>query len=286
MMAARRFAAVSCRAADHFVASLEATNCRAVDHLVASLEAANCRAADHFVASLEAGLNHDSLRASRRASTRAGRCVAERHRFEACQVVASPAAASCLATADRPGASLGRPPVGAALRGARPARTIVRDRAIVTSRARHRIAFRCAEVALITRGGLLVFFVPFDSCVQRDRASHLSSCSLDSRGRDGGACDALRRSVIGHAREGRSIRSFELRVVGADSSAVRIISSRSDRRIRPLAVTATRAVSRIWRRYHGAGVSQPSPRSPAKYNGRFESCARLCRGRPRQTASA
>jgi hypothetical protein len=85
MTAARRFAAANCRAADHFVVSLDAMNCRAVDHLVASLEAENCRAADHFVASLDAGLNHDPVRASRRASTRADRCVAEYHRFEAGQ---------------------------------------------------------------------------------------------------------------------------------------------------------------------------------------------------------
>jgi hypothetical protein len=96
MTAARRFATASCRAADHFVASLDAMNCRAVDHLVASLDAANCRAADHFVASLDSGSNHDPFRASRRASTLAGRCVAERHRFEEGQVVASPAAVSCL----------------------------------------------------------------------------------------------------------------------------------------------------------------------------------------------
>ena len=39
MTAARRFGTANCRAADHFVASLDAMNCRAVDHLVASLEA-------------------------------------------------------------------------------------------------------------------------------------------------------------------------------------------------------------------------------------------------------
>src|SRR5262245_59880651 len=90
MMDARRFAAANCRAANHFVVSLDATNCRAVDRLGASLDA---------------GPDREALRAARLASTRADRHGAARHRFAADRLGASLAAASCRVTAGRPGAS-------------------------------------------------------------------------------------------------------------------------------------------------------------------------------------
>jgi hypothetical protein len=144
MMDARHLAAASGHArADLLAASLDATNCRAGDHPGASPAAPSflATAAGRLAASLGAGPDHDALRASRRASTRAGRCVAERHRFGAGQVGASPAAASCRVTADRPGASHGRPPAGAALRVARRAST----RADRHGASRHRTAFHCAK---------------------------------------------------------------------------------------------------------------------------------------------
>src|SRR5262245_22589010 len=72
MMAARRFAAASCRAAaGQADASPGAVNCRAGDHLGASLDSMNCLAADRLGASLDAGPDRETLRAARRPSARA-----------------------------------------------------------------------------------------------------------------------------------------------------------------------------------------------------------------------
>jgi hypothetical protein len=266
MTAARRFSAVSCRAADHFVASLDAMNCLAVDHLVASLEAANCPAADHFVASLVAGLNHDSLRASRRASTRADRCVAEYHRFAAGQVVASPAAASCLETADRPGASLGRPPVGAALRGARPATTGA-DR---HGAGRHLIAFHCAKAP--HRAIDCCFLCRVHSRVQSDHGlSHLTPLT------PGDATSARRRAPAACNRAcEEAARSDRLNCVWA-------LTGSGHRPVRSAQTSSGRRATCL----HGSGASRAARRRPGfgEIQLEIQSCARICRGRPRQTAS-
>ena len=263
MTAARRFATANCRAADHFVASLDAMNCRAVDHLVASLEAANCRAADHPVASLDAGLNHDPPHSSRRASTRVDRCVVGRHRFEAGQVVASPAAASCLETADRHGASLGCPPVGGALRGARPATTGAGRHGA----SRHLIAFHCAKAP--HRAVDYCFLCRVHSRVQSDHGlSPLTPGDATSaRRRVPAACN---RACEKAARSDRLNCAWAL--TGSGHRPVRSAQTSSGRRATCL---------------HGSGASRAARRRPGFGEIRWEiqSCARICRGRPRQTAS-
>ena len=263
MTAARRFAAVSCRAADHFVASLDAMNCRAVDHPGASLDVVSCRAADHFCASLDAGLNHGPLRASRRASTRADRCVAERHRFEAGQAVASPAAASCRWMADRPGASLGRPPVGAALRGARRA-TMGASR---HGEGRHPIAFHCAKAP--HRAVDYCFLCRVRLCVRIAfhcaKAPHLAA-----------DCCFLYRVRIGHG-------LFPL-TPGDATSARRRVPAACNRACEKAARSDRLNCATC---LHGSGASRAARRRPGfgEIQWEIQSCARICRGRPRQTAS-
>src|SRR5262245_6930221 len=272
MMAARRFAAASCRATadqagaslaaasgaaapSQAGASLAAANCRAAGHLGASLAAASCRVtAGRPCASPDAGLDHDPLRAARYSSAPANRYVAECHRF---------AAANCRA-AGRVGASLALEPDREARRAARRAST----RADRHGAGRHRIAFHCAKAS--HRASDSCFRCRVRLRVQTENGLSLSALLtlLTPLTPADAAAARPRAQAVCNRACAKADRSVRLECARAPTG--------SDRRpVRPAQASSCRHAGGL----HGSGASRAAWRQPGfgEIQLALRSCARICR---------